>query len=124
MTSRVVGPTRVAVGGGAVVLVRQLQQRTTAGTDRSTEARSRWRAVTINRGPEDVMPDGRGPGPLAELGDLVEVEVRPAPGDKGSELPRPAAQPGTHRRRVGGRPRCPATTRASRSAPRCGRPSS
>jgi uncharacterized membrane protein len=32
------------------------------------------------------MPDGRLPGPLADLGDLVEVEVRPAPGDKGSEL--------------------------------------
>ena len=32
------------------------------------------------------MPENRVPGPLAELGDLVEVEVRPAPGDKGSEL--------------------------------------
>ena len=32
------------------------------------------------------MPENRLPGPLAELGDLVEVEVRPAPGGKGSEL--------------------------------------
>ena len=32
------------------------------------------------------MPDGRVPDPLAELGDLVEVEVRPAPGGRGSEL--------------------------------------
>jgi hypothetical protein len=32
------------------------------------------------------MPDHRVPGPLAELGDLVEVEVRQAPGGKGSEL--------------------------------------
>jgi uncharacterized membrane protein len=70
----------------AVVLVRQLQRRTTAGTAKTTEPRSRWRAVTINRGPEDVMPEGRVPGPLAELGDLVEVQVRPAPGGKGSEL--------------------------------------
>ncbi len=31
------------------------------------------------------MTDGP-PGPLAELGDLVEVEVRPAPAGKGSEL--------------------------------------
>ena len=36
------------------------------------------------------MPDGQVPGPLAELGDLVEVEVRAAPGGKGSELARPA----------------------------------
>ena len=32
------------------------------------------------------MPEGRVPGPLAELSDLVEVEVRAAPGGKGSEL--------------------------------------
>ena len=32
------------------------------------------------------MPEGRLPEPLAVLGDLVEVEVRAAPGDKGSEL--------------------------------------
>ncbi len=32
------------------------------------------------------MPESRVPGPLAELGDLVEVEVRAAPGGKGSEL--------------------------------------
>ena len=32
------------------------------------------------------MPESRVPGPLAELGDLVEVEVRTAPGGKGTEL--------------------------------------
>jgi len=32
------------------------------------------------------MPDNRVPAPLAELGDLVEVAVRQAPGGKGSEL--------------------------------------
>ena len=32
------------------------------------------------------MPNGQVPGPLAALGDLVEVQVRPAPGGKGSEL--------------------------------------
>ena len=32
------------------------------------------------------MPDNRVPTPLAELGDLVEVEVRQAPGGKGTEL--------------------------------------
>jgi hypothetical protein len=32
------------------------------------------------------MPDDRLPAPLAELGDLIEVETRPAPGGKGTEL--------------------------------------
>ena len=32
------------------------------------------------------MPGGQLPGPLAALGDLVEVQVRPAPGGKGTEL--------------------------------------
>lgn len=50
------------------------------------DARSRWHKVTINRGPEEVLPDGRLPAPLAALGDGVEVEVTPAPGDKGTEL--------------------------------------
>jgi hypothetical protein len=86
MTSRVVSTAVVAVGGAAVVLVRQLQRRTAAGAGSAAEPRSRWRAVTINRSPDEVMPDSRVPGPLAELGDLVEVEVRPAPGGKGSEL--------------------------------------
>jgi hypothetical protein len=77
--------TVLAVGGGAVVLVRQLQRRASEGGG-AAEPRSRWRAVTINRSPGDVMPDNRVPGPLAALDDLVEVEVRPAPGGKGSEL--------------------------------------
>jgi hypothetical protein len=32
------------------------------------------------------MPDGRLPGPLAEMASEIEVQVRPAPADKGSEL--------------------------------------
>ncbi len=46
----------------------------------------RWRSVTIFRSPEEVLPDGRPPGPLAELGDLVDVSVKLAPGDRGTEL--------------------------------------
>ena len=86
MTPRRIGTAALAVGGGAVVLARQLQRRVAGGAGGSAEPRSRWRAVTINRSPEEVMPDHRVPGPLAELGDLVEVEVRAAPGGKGSEL--------------------------------------
>jgi hypothetical protein len=86
MTPRVRGTAVLAAGGAAVVLVRQLQRRVAEGAGEAPEPRSRWRAVTINRSPDEVLPDNRIPGPLAELGDLVEVEVRPAPGGKGSEL--------------------------------------
>jgi len=82
---RISAGAAVAVGGAVVVLIRQRQRRA-AGSGGPAEPRSRWRAVTINRSLDEVMPDNRIPGPLAELGDLVEVEVREAPGGKGSEL--------------------------------------
>ena len=86
MTSRAISTAVVVAGGAAVVLVRQLQRRAAGSAGEAAEPRSRWRAVTISRSPDEVMPDNRVPDPLAELGDLVEVEVRPAPGGKGSEL--------------------------------------
>lgn len=49
------------------------------------ETPDRWLVVTILRPPDEVS-DGSLPAPLVELGDLVEVEVRPAPGGKGTEL--------------------------------------
>lgn len=78
-------------------LVRQLQHRlgdATAGTATGdAEPRSRWRSVTINKSPTDVMPHGQVPGPLAALGDRVEVQVREAPGGKGTELAARLRQP-------------------------------
>jgi hypothetical protein len=35
-----------------------------------------WRSVTVALPPEQVAPDGRYPGPLAELGEAVEVLVK------------------------------------------------
>ncbi|HYN96116.1 MAG TPA: hypothetical protein VES42_19905 [Pilimelia sp.] len=46
----------------------------------------RWYVVTVNMQLDEVMPAGQLPEPLAELGDAIEVQVRPAPGDKGTEL--------------------------------------
>jgi hypothetical protein len=84
---RVVTAAVVAAGGVGVLLARRRQGRSQAyGSATDGEPRSRWRAVTINAGPEEVMPDGQVPEPLARLGDLVEVEVSAAPGDKGTEL--------------------------------------
>jgi uncharacterized membrane protein len=73
------------VGGG---LVRRLQQTGAGGSDtpEDADARSRWRSVTINRSQDEVMSNGQVPGPLAALGDLVEVQARPAPGGKGTEM--------------------------------------
>jgi len=43
----------------------------------------RWHSVTVHREPEQLGPL---PAPLAELGETVEVRIRPAPGGRGSEL--------------------------------------
>lgn len=69
-------------------LVHQLQYRLRGDTTSGDhgEPRSRWRSVTINKDPEEVMPGGRVPGPLAALGDQVDVRVCQAPGGKGTEL--------------------------------------
>lgn len=45
----------------------------------------RWQAVTINRTVDEVLPEGRRPAPLVELGADLEVQARPATG-KGTEL--------------------------------------
>ncbi|HST47323.1 hypothetical protein [Jatrophihabitans sp.] len=42
--------------------------------------------MTILAPSHDIAPDGRLPAPLAELGDLVETRLEPAPGGRGTEL--------------------------------------
>jgi hypothetical protein len=46
----------------------------------------RWQAVTILGTPEVIAPDGRLPEPLAELAELIETRIEPAPGDRGTQL--------------------------------------
>ena len=58
---------------GAVVVVRRRRR---PGTDR-------WHSVTINVSPEQLGPK---PPPLEQLGFPIEVRIRPAPGDHGTEL--------------------------------------
>ena len=86
---RVVTAAVVAAGGAGGLLARRRprQGRSRAyGSAAGVEPHSRWWAVTINASPDEVMPEGRVPEPLARLGDLVQVEVSAAPGDKGAEL--------------------------------------
>lgn len=54
---------------------------------------SGWLAVTVFKDLSEVE-EAVLPAPLAELGDRIDVDVRPAPGDKGTELcARLAARP-------------------------------
>ncbi|MEW2417025.1 hypothetical protein AB0953_25295 [Streptomyces sp. NPDC046866] len=46
----------------------------------------RWLVVTVNRAPTDVYAGGGPPPPLDRFADGLEVRVRPAPGDRGTEL--------------------------------------
>jgi hypothetical protein len=69
-----------AAGAAAVVGRRFMRD---DGAIRTTD---RWHAVTVYRSPDQIMPEGRLPDPLAALGDKVDVQVRPAPGDKGTEI--------------------------------------
>lgn len=81
MTSRKVLWTAAAgVTAGAALTVRRLR----AGSS-ATAAEDRWLAVTINRGPGDIQPE-KLPSPLREYGDRIETRIRPAPGDRGTEL--------------------------------------
>ncbi len=82
-----------AAAASAGLIVRRLQD--AGGPDSASDGRAdgpdgrrsnRWRSVTVLLPADEVMPDGQPPGPLAALGDLVEVKVRPAPGDRGTEL--------------------------------------
>ena len=50
------------------------------------DASRRWNVVTIEGSPGQLAPAGQLPLLLAELGAAVEVQVRPAPAGKGTEL--------------------------------------
>ena len=83
----------VAAGGGALLLRRQTTARlagnvvdSSAQTNGRGVQQDRWHAVTVNRPPEEVSSEKPLPGPLTELGDKIEVQIRPAPGDKGTEI--------------------------------------
>ncbi|PWJ03622.1 hypothetical protein DKG34_31770 [Streptomyces sp. NWU49] len=49
-------------------------------------AGDRWLTVTINRSAADVGSEGKLPPPLDDLAERIDVRVRPAPGDRGTEL--------------------------------------
>jgi hypothetical protein len=84
--NRMLRRTVVVAGVGAGVLVIRRITTHQLGNGIARDAPDRWHTVTVNRPLEEVQPDGQLPEPLAELGDAIEVQVRPAPGDRGTEL--------------------------------------
>jgi hypothetical protein len=86
MKPRLAVVTALAAAGGATLLLEQRRRRTYPRTGGSEESGGRWRSVTINRAPEDSSPPGAVPDPLSRWGADLEIRVRRAPGDKGTEL--------------------------------------
>lgn len=86
MKPGLVGTVAVIAAGGAVVLLEQRRHRSESQAGRPQPTRSRWLAVTVDRPPQELWPDDELPAPLRALGAGIEVEVRPAPGDKGAEI--------------------------------------
>lgn len=82
------GAVLAAAAGGGVAVTRALRSRRGAGAPAAGRGgtKQRWHTLTVNLPAEEVAPGGRLPGPLAALGDGVEVRVRPAPADKGTEI--------------------------------------
>jgi hypothetical protein len=80
MASRTTDNVRDVVTGAVAALRHAL------GADGPRDVgEDRWHSVTVNRSPQDVDPDSL-PGPLAALGEDVELRIRPAPADKGTEI--------------------------------------
>ena len=78
-----------ALMAAAGVLAGMVLVRRCASSQKSTAAElapGRWRAVTIYRSEDEIAPGGQYPQPLSELGDLIEIETRKAPGGKGTEV--------------------------------------
>lgn len=90
-------PGAAAAGAAAVVtvaaVVQRHRRRPDEGAGSPREARTRWQAVTVLADPDDVYSGGHKPPSLADLGEDVEVELRAAAGDKGTEIRARLRQP-------------------------------
>ena len=84
-TSQNVATLAARAGGTLARHVRSALDPSAARSTGAGQPSSGWLAVTVLSEPSDVDP-ARLPAPLAELGDGIEVRVRPAPDGKGTEL--------------------------------------
>jgi hypothetical protein len=87
------GKALLAVGVVAIAAVARRRRRT------PDEQEDRVLAVTVNRAPDEVQSSL--PEDLARWRDQVEIRIRPAAGDKGTELSvRPSEQVSRHELRL------------------------
>jgi uncharacterized membrane protein len=77
--------TTAGTSGGAAAesAAKTLSTKYLGGVPGAAEPPNRWLAVTVNC-PAERLADL--PAPVAELSDIAEVRVRPAPGGRGTEL--------------------------------------
>ena len=84
-----------AAGGGAWLLYQRVSggkwgghvvSSNDGGGSGAAGKQDRWHAVTVNRPQGEVGTERNLPGPLAGLGDGVEVRIKPAPKDFGTEI--------------------------------------
>ncbi|MEU7617311.1 hypothetical protein AB0M91_19970 [Micromonospora rifamycinica] len=68
---------------GQLGVPRWWHRRPTAGAGAGS---GRWQVVTVGVPAVELLPEGRWPEPLRSLVDAVEVDLRPAPGGRGTEL--------------------------------------
>jgi hypothetical protein len=116
MSRAVVDPATWA--GRAIDTIRGLVGSTDQPTSEEAARPGRWLVVTVYRQPDDVQTQVDAPGALSRMRGEIEVTVRPAPGDKGTELgARPTASDGGS---VDMRRRLRAALRETKSILECG----
>ncbi len=96
-TKRTMGMSVAAAGAAAVVAVR-VARRGRPGTGHGPGAGrdpDGWKAVTVLADAEALRPGGRYPEPLAALADRLEIALRPAGRDRGTEV-HARFRPGEH----------------------------
>ncbi|MDD7968120.1 hypothetical protein [Actinomycetospora lemnae] len=116
MSRTVVDPA--AWAGRAIDTVRDFVGRTERPASKDVARPRRWLVVTVYRQPDDVRTRVDGSGPLSRMRNEIELTIRPAPGDKGTELAaRPTAPDGGS---VDQRRRLRAALRETKSVLECG----
>ncbi|MGV9252702.1 hypothetical protein [Streptomyces sp. NPDC003697] len=70
----------------AVSVARRAGEAIRSGASHARETEPRWHVMTIYASADEVAPGGKLPEPLARLEDAIDTQLRPAPGDRGTEL--------------------------------------
>jgi hypothetical protein len=107
---RAVGGALLAVGIG-MAMARWRASRAAVSRRNAAAEADRWLVVTVNCPPDRLSSEIDFPEPLVQLGESVEITVRPAPGNRGMELaarlrePMPTGLASVSARLRGGDPR-------------------